>query len=134
MMGECWEKFQQYRDSATTFNLKDHLWTLFRYEKGLFDPGDYPDDEYVCDGCNCGNCHLTILPDGAVYACRRMELKVGSALTDDLYDLFTGPRMDAFRVYEKFEKCAKCKLLRFCRGCPAVAAGCRSSATPCIRR
>lgn len=28
-----------------------------------------------------------------------------------------------YRVYEKFEKCAKCELLRFCRGCPAVAAG-----------
>ena len=73
-----------------TFNLKDHLWTLFLYEKGLFDPKSYPEDEYVYDGCNCGNCHLTILSDGAVYACRRMESKVGNALTDDLYDLFTG--------------------------------------------
>ena len=52
-----------------------------------------------------------------------MESKVGSALTDDLYTLFTGPKMDAYRVYEKFEKCAQCKLLRFCRGCPAVASG-----------
>ena len=123
MMNECWEKFQQYKDSGTTFNLKDHLWTLFQYEKGLFDPKDYPDDGYVYDGCNCGNCHFTILSDGAVYACRRMESKVGNALTEDLYDLFTGPKMDAYRVYEKFEKCAKCELLRFCRGCPAVAAG-----------
>ena len=49
----------------------------------------YIDDEYVYDGCNCGNCHLTILSDGAVYACRRMESKVGNALTDDLYDLLT---------------------------------------------
>jgi len=123
MMSECWEKFQQYKDSSTTFNLKDHLWTLFKYEKGLFNPKDYPDDEYVYDGCNCGNCHFTILSDGAVYACRRMESKVGNALTDDLYNLFTGSKMDAYRVYEKFEKCAKCELLRFCRGCPAVAAG-----------
>ena len=67
--------------------------------------------------------HLTILSDGAVYACRRMESKVGNALTDDLYDLFTGPKLDQYRVYEKFEKCSKCELLRFCRGCPAVAAG-----------
>ena len=73
---------------------------FFQYEKGLFDPNDYPDDGYVYDGCNCGNCHFTILSDGAVYACRRMESKVGNALTDDLYDLFTGPKMDAYRVYE----------------------------------
>ena len=125
MMEQCWEKFQKYEAAGceTTFNLKDHLWTLFLYEKGLFDPKSYPDDEYVYDGCNCGNCHLTILSDGAVYACRRMESKVGSALTDDLYDLFTGPEFDKYRVYENFEKCSQCELLRFCRGCPAVAAG-----------
>lgn len=123
LMEQCWQKFEQYKDSETTFNLKDHLWTLFRYEKGLFDPKSYPDDGYVYDGCNCGNCHFTILSDGAVYACRRMESKVGNALTDDLYDLFTGEKMDAYRVYEKFEKCSKCELLRFCRGCPAVAYG-----------
>lgn len=123
MMDRCWKKFQQYEDSETYFNLKDHLWTLYRYEHGDFDPNDYPDDEYVYDGCNCGNSHLTILSDGAVYACRRMESKVGNALEDDLYDLFTGPKMDAYRVYENFEKCSKCELLRFCRGCPAVAKG-----------
>lgn len=123
MLAQCWERFEHYKDGPTTFNLKDHLWTLFLYEQGLFDPHDYPDDEYVYDGCNCGNCHLTILSDGAVYACRRMESKVGNALTDDLYELFTGPQMDCCRQYEKFEKCARCELLRFCRGCPAVAAG-----------
>ncbi|MEY8356011.1 radical SAM/SPASM domain protein, ACGX system [Lachnospiraceae bacterium 54-53] len=123
MMEQCWQKFEQYKDSSTTFNLKDHLWTLFQYEKGLFDPKAYPDDEYVYDGCNCGNCHLTILSDGAVYACRRMESKVGSALTDDLYDLFTGSEYEKYRVYENLEKCSKCELLRFCRGCPAVSYG-----------
>lgn len=116
----------------TIFNLKDHLWTLFLYEKGLFDPKAYPEDEYVYEGCNCGNCHLTILSDGAVYACRRMESKVGNALTDDLYDLFTGPKLDQYRVYEKFEKCSKCELLRFSGGCPAVAA--RVSRRPCMPR
>jgi radical SAM/SPASM domain protein of ACGX system len=123
LMSLCWEKFEQYKDSKTTFNLKDHLWTLFKYEQGLFDPNDFPDDETVYDGCNCGNCHLTILSDGAVYACRRMTSKVGSALNENLFDLFTGPAMDQYRKYENFEKCSHCELLRFCRGCPAVAYG-----------
>ena len=125
MMEQCWQKFQKYEAEGceTTFNLKGHLWTLFLYEKGIFDPKSYPDDEYVYDGCNCGNCYLTILSDGAVYACRRMESKVGNALNDDLYDLFTGAEFDKYRIYENFEKCSKCELLRFCRGCPAVAAG-----------
>ncbi len=123
MLGECWDKFEQYRNSDTYFSLKDHLWTLFKYERGLFDPKSYPDDEYVYEGCNCGNAHFTILSDGSCYACRRMESKVGNALTDDLYDLFTSPEMDKYRMYEEFEKCSKCELLRFCRGCPAVAKG-----------
>ena len=41
-----------------------------------------------------GQNHVTILPDGSVYACRRMESRIGNALTDDLYDLFTGPDID----------------------------------------
>lgn len=123
MMAQCWEKFNRYKDSDTYFSLKDHLWTLFKYERGLFDPTKYPQDDIVYDGCNCGNGHFTILSDGACYACRRMESKVGNALTDDLYDLFTGAEMDRYRVYENFEKCSRCELLRFCRGCPAVAAG-----------
>lgn len=123
MMEACWGKFQGHKAAETYFSLKDHLWTLFKYEHGLFDPSDYPDDEVVYDGCNCGNGHFTILSDGACYACRRMESKVGNALADDLLDLFTGPEMDKWRQYEAFEKCARCELLRFCRGCPAVAAG-----------
>ena len=123
MMQRCWERFEANRGRGTYFNLKDHLWTLFLWERGLFDPAAYPDDETVYGGCNCGNCHLTILSDGAVYACRRMESRVGNALVDDLYDLFVGERMDAYRRYEQFRKCANCPLLRFCRGCPAVAKG-----------
>ena len=125
MMEACWERFQKYeaRGCKTTFSLKDHLWILFQYEKGLFDPGDYPKDDMIYGGCNCGNCHMTILSDGAVYACRRMESRVGNALVDDLFDLFTGDTYEEYRRYDKFEKCAGCELWRFCRGCPAVAAG-----------
>ena len=125
LLEACWEKFQAYEAAGcpTTFSRKDHLWTLFLYEKGLFHIDETLDPDTIYDGCNCGNCHMTILSDGAVYACRRMESKVGNALTDDLYDLFTGPAYEAYRQYDQFEKCAKCELLRFCRGCPAVAAG-----------
>ena len=118
-----WNKFQQYKDSGTIFNLKDHLWTLYLYEKGLFTiPEDLPAD-VVSDGCNCANCHLTILPDGMVMACRRFDSCVGDVGQQSLYDIFTGERMDAYRDYDRFEKCADCELLRFCRGCPAVAYG-----------
>jgi radical SAM/SPASM domain protein of ACGX system len=119
----CWLKFEQYKDSGTTFNLKDHLWTLFLYEKNLFEiPADL-DDEIIYDGCNCANCHLTILPNGNIMACRRFESNIGNVFNEQLHDVFNGDKMDLYRGYENFEKCSKCELLRFCRGCPAVAYG-----------
>jgi radical SAM/SPASM domain protein of ACGX system len=119
----CWKKFKDYKDSGTTFNLKDHLWTLFLHEKGLFTIPEGLDKGTNYDGCNCGNCHLTILPDGDVYACRRFESRVGNVYADRLYDLFLGKQMDQYRQYANFEKCSKCELMRFCRGCPAVTYG-----------
>ena len=123
LMARLWAKFEKYKNCETTFNLKDHLWNLFLYEQGLFKIPEGLDNNIMYDGCNCGKCHMTILPTGDVYACRRMESMIGNALTDSMYDLFIGSAMDEYRKYDKFEKCAKCELLRFCRGCPAVAYG-----------
>jgi len=123
LMDLCWGKFEQYKDLGTTFNLKDHLWTLYLYEKGLCTIPDDLDERTIYDGCNCGISHLTILPHGDVYACRRMESVVGNIFTDRLADIFLGEKMDKYREYGKFEKCDKCELIRFCRGCPAVAYG-----------
>lgn len=123
LLNVCWERFERYKDCGTTFNLKDHLWTLFLHDRGLFTIPDDLKEGVLYDGCNCGNCHLTILPSGDVYACRRMESKVGNVFEEAVSDIFTGEKMDCYRQYDKFEKCSKCELLRFCRGCPAVAYG-----------
>jgi len=119
----CWQKFEKYKDSGTSFNLKDHLWTLFLHEKGIFKIPENTREDVIYEGCNCSNCHLTILPHGEVYACRRFESKIGSIFYENLYDLFTGEKMDVYRDYDKFEKCNFCELKRFCRGCPAVTYG-----------
>lgn len=115
----CWDKYEQHKNSATTFQLKDHLWSLFLYEKGLVTASDCD-----CDGgCNCAKNHVTILPDGDIYACRRMDSKVGNVLKEDLYDVWHGANMDAYRQYDSFVKCRKCQLKNICRGCPAVTYG-----------
>ena len=118
-----WKRFEFHKDCHTTFNLKDHLWTLYLYEQGVFTiPGDL-DDNVIYDGCHVGDCHMTILPTGEVYACRRMESKIGDLSESSLCDLFLGRKLDEYRQYKQFAKCAKCELLRFCRGCPAVSRG-----------
>ena len=119
----CWQKFEHYKDCGTSFNLKDHLWTLFLHEKGLFEIPEGLQEDMMYEGCNCGNCHLTILPKGEIYACRRFQSNMGNVFSERLYDVFTGDKMERLREYDKFEKCSSCELLRFCRGCPAVTYG-----------
>ena len=123
LLEKIWGKFEEHKDKGTTFGLKDHLWKLFLYERGLFKLPDEIDEEEIYDGCHCTQSHITILPTGNVMACRRFENTVGNVFKENLIDIFTGEKMDRFRHLEKFEKCSKCKLLRFCRGCPAVAYG-----------
>ena len=125
LLDTCYKKFQQYEQAgcSTYFNKKDHLWTLYEYEQGIFHIPKDARDGIIYGGCNCGNCHLTILPDGDVYACRRVQnSKAGNVFCDRLADLWVS-QMESYREYAKFEKCAKCELLAYCRGCPAVAAG-----------
>ena len=120
------KKYKAYeadQTCVTYFNRKDHLWTLLQYENGEFLIPSGAEPGMIYGGCNCGNCHLTVLPTGDVFACRRVATsKVGNIFTDDITKLWTG-RIDDFREFEKFSKCAKCELLPYCRGCPAVAAG-----------
>ena len=111
------------RGCSTYFNKKDHLWTLYEYEQGIFKIPEDARDGMIYSGCNCGNCHMTILPNGDIYACRRVQnSKVGNAFLDRLADIWVC-QMEQYRDYGKFEKCSRCELLAYCRGCPAVASG-----------
>lgn len=127
LLEACDAKFKAYEAAGckTYFNKKDHLWTLYEYETGQFKIPEDAEEGMIYGGCNCGNCHMTILPSGDVYACRRVQnSRVANALTDRLADVWLC-EMEAYRAYDKFKKCAKCELLAWCRGCPAVASGAR---------
>lgn len=125
LLEECDKKFKEYeaKGCQTYFNKKGHLWTLYEYEKGTFKIPDNTENGIIYGGCNCGNCHLTILPNGDVYACRRVQnSKVANVFNNRLADVWVC-EMEKYRDYNKFKKCSKCELLAFCRGCPAVASG-----------
>ena len=121
----CDRKFKEYEAQGCTtyFNKKDHLWTLYEYETGEFKIPENAETDMIYGGCNCGNCHLTILPNGDIFACRRVQnSKVGNVFEDRIADVWVC-EMEAYRDYTKFEKCSKCELKAWCRGCPAVASG-----------
>lgn len=108
--------------SAMRLSFKDHLWMLYEYEEGRFRIPDKAEPGIIYDGCNCGAAHLTILPDGTIYACRRTDSPVGNAGRDALADVWLSDQMEEYRDFQRFEKCSSCELLAWCRGCPAVAA------------
>ena len=125
LLDTCYKKYQKYEAEgcSTYFNKKDHLWTLYEHEQGIFKIPEDARDGMIYSGCNCGNCHMTILPNGDIYACRRVQnSKVGNAFLDRLADIWVC-QMEQYRDYGKFEKCSRCELLAYCRGCPAVASG-----------
>ena len=76
----------------------------------------------IYGGCGCGSGHLSILPTGDLYACRRFPSRVGNALTDRMADVWLC-EMERYRDFAKFKKCVDCELMPWCRGCPAVACG-----------
>ena len=121
-LDRMWSKFNQYKDGKTRFALKDHLWNLYLYEKGLFtiDDIDNPDN-LIIDGCHCGISHITTLSDGTVYACRRCVSPIGKVPEESICDIFYGEKLEEYRKFDDFEHCSKCELKNFCRGCPAVA-------------
>ena len=116
---KMWNVYLEYKETGTRFALKDHLWKLFLYEKGLYDINFLGDD--ILDGCHCGISHMTILSNGLVYACRRCESPIGKVPEQSLYDIFFGKKIEEYRKFNQFQKCKDCELLRFCRGCPSVA-------------
>ena len=115
--------YHQSHGCKTFFQLKDHLWTLLRWEQGRFKIPEGAKPGVIYGGCHCGTGHMTVLPTGDVYACRRMESKVGNIAENTLEELFFSSAMEEKREFDKFEKCSKCELFGWCRGCPAVTHG-----------
>ena len=67
---------------------------------------------------------IIVLADGTVMACRRFPSPVGKVPEEKLIDIFLkSSELNKYRNIHSLEKCSKCSLLRFCRGCPAVAYG-----------
>lgn len=125
VLDSAYKKFKACEDAGceTCFSRKDHLWRLYEWEEGLWQIPADARKGLVYEGCSCGSGHLTILPTGDVYACRRVAgSRVGNVFDERLADIWLGS-MEDYRQVGEFSKCSRCELLAWCRGCPAVARG-----------
>jgi len=74
-------------------------------------------------GCAAGVSGLTILPDGTLLPCRRLNIPLGNILKDNLRAIWaTSPVLSNLRNKKKYKgKCSTCDQWAQCRGCRAIA-------------
>ena len=132
-----YRKAKEYeaKNCPTRFVFKEHLFTLVRYELGEFEPSEYSKEhpDQIFDGCHLGQ-GCTILANGDIMACRRMESVIGNVKTDNLSEVLTGGLCQSYRDIQNIKKCRDCELHQWCRGCRAVgfnATGDLKAADPC---
>jgi len=74
-------------------------------------------------GCAAGVSGLTILPDGTLLPCRRLNIPLGNILKDNLRAIWAiSPVLTDLRNKKKYKgKCRTCDQWAQCRGCRAIA-------------
>jgi radical SAM protein with 4Fe4S-binding SPASM domain len=106
--------------AKTTFGVKDCLYSLAYSELGRFKPDS--NNRVIYDGCTVGISQLAVLPDGTVYACRRLPIPIGKVPEQKLWDIFMNSSLlNKLREPRNLEYCGECYLVNHCRGCRAVA-------------
>lgn len=73
--------------------------------------------------CSIGVDSLTILPDGTVLPCRRLNIPIGNLKTDSLFKIWYTSRL-LWKIRDKRNlkgKCKDCELIPRCGGCRAMA-------------
>ena len=74
-------------------------------------------------GCAAGVSGLTLLPDGTILPCRRLEVPIGNVRDDSLREIWaTSPVLNQLRTRNLYQgACRTCSRWSGCRGCRAVA-------------
>jgi AdoMet-dependent heme synthase len=74
-------------------------------------------------GCAAGVTGITILPDGTLLPCRRLNIPLGNILKDNLRTVWAvSPVLADLRNKGKYTgKCGRCAFWIRCRGCRAIA-------------
>lgn len=85
-------------------------------------PGN-PEERIPFGGCAAAVSGLTLLADGTVTPCRRLEIPIGNVRTDSLREIWAASTVLAqLRDKQNYGgKCGSCPRWASCRGCRAIA-------------
>lgn len=73
--------------------------------------------------CQAGISGLTLLPDGTIMPCRRLNVPIGNVRKDSLREVWVSSEvLQQLRNKEIYKgKCGICRRWATCRGCRAIA-------------
>lgn len=126
----------QVRDLYETLSLMDtgdlNLVTGDPVASCLFNPGtaevaDSVDDDFqspvALGGCAAGISGITMMPDGTLLPCRRLNVPLGNIRTDSFREIWiSSPVLNKMRDMSLYPgKCGRCPRWSVCRGCRAIA-------------
>ncbi|MDY6903275.1 MAG: thio(seleno)oxazole modification radical SAM maturase SbtM [Thermodesulfobacteriota bacterium] len=111
------KEFRKSADRLSVVARKDNLINAVLDEQGLPLFGG-------CTGHGCGAAFnfISLLPDGAVHACRKFPSPIGNAFSQALDDIYESPTARQYR--SGAAACHGCRIRPVCGGCLAVAYGC----------
>lgn len=114
-------KFIVFEKPHTMFGFKDNLWKLLLAEQGMVTPYK-KDKQGILNGCLACDCSsITILADGTVMPCRRLDIELGKYPKKSFEELLDNNEFyTALCDKDNYVKCRTCDLFPFCRGCLAV--------------
>ncbi len=74
-------------------------------------------------GCAAGVSGITILPDGGLVPCRRLDISLGNIRKDSFREIWAASKvLEDIRSRGKYKgKCRTCMRWAHCRGCRAIA-------------
>jgi len=95
------------------------LWKPLFYELGLTNPLDKSIKRYY-GTCFAGGGSFAVLADGAILACRRLDIQAGKYPEERLEDIFIKAPLFVELRNPTEEASCKCLLQYNCNGCPAM--------------
>jgi radical SAM protein with 4Fe4S-binding SPASM domain len=117
-----YEGLRRYRDNgAVMVTSRDPLAAVAEMKDMSAD--SIPQTDLPIGGCAAGLFGVTIMADGTVMPCRRMDLPIGSIRSGGFRDLWAdSPELWRLRTREEYHGgCETCRYWPVCRGCRAIA-------------
>lgn len=114
-------KHEIFRGARLEISKKEQLWRVLLYELGLSDPINTSKKKHFVVGCHCGTGTISVLADGTVFPCRKLEMPAGKYPEKSFKELFVNNDVTKlFLQRNKYKGCATCSANIVCRGCPSM--------------